>query len=359
MVEAKLKEYDVMNNSKTAGDNNNSESMKSLVTLNKEIKLLKKMIKSMEEGSMKEKTSYQKQLMKKKEEINQLNDDIFKLKTNERNLLSQIKTLTNELALSRRAGRSRDMSKEAASKRGNLTSTRTSRVSSVESLKRRPMPSIPNARGASPMVGRSNSANSLRRPLSASSKHDTDKRAGSTGVRSRSNSRFASPASSYSGSLFNSDDEKSYRSSSLSKRQQLDSATKTRTQRLREMEITKKHNLGGRQSRQPIVRTPSSSSLNRMGYESDSSRRSNGSAKKSSMNTMHHVNSNRVSYQAQVKVLNENTSDEDSRLYKHKNSLASNQKSINEESSRFDRDDELNEIDDKLKSLELLIKNAI
>ncbi len=71
-------------------------------TMQKEIKLLKQMIKNIEEDSLKEKNVHQKQLHKKTKEFNQLIDDLEELRASERNLKHQLRTLQGELAVYRR-----------------------------------------------------------------------------------------------------------------------------------------------------------------------------------------------------------------------------------------------------------------
>jgi coiled-coil domain-containing protein 61 len=71
-------------------------------TMQKEIKLLKQMIKNIEEDSLKDKTNYQKQLHKKTKEINQLIEEIEEVRASERNLKHQLKSLQTELAVYRR-----------------------------------------------------------------------------------------------------------------------------------------------------------------------------------------------------------------------------------------------------------------
>ena len=60
-------------------------------TLQKEVKLLKQMIKSIEEDSLKEKTNWQKQLHKKSREMHQLNEELDELRASERNLRHQVR----------------------------------------------------------------------------------------------------------------------------------------------------------------------------------------------------------------------------------------------------------------------------
>ena len=149
-----------------------SES-KSLSTMSKEIKLLKQMIKTLEESAMKEKNSYQKQLLKKKEEINELNDEVFRLKSNERTLAHQIKAYNNEVTLTSRQ-RSRDHSRDSQYRSG--TARNGSRVSSVESVRRRPLPApaYPSSgaglrsRNNSPSLTRNNNSSSVTRGRSNS-----------------------------------------------------------------------------------------------------------------------------------------------------------------------------------------------
>lgn len=50
------------------------------------------MIKSIEEDSLKEKTTWQKQMQKKIREMQQLNDELDEVRASERNLRHQVKT---------------------------------------------------------------------------------------------------------------------------------------------------------------------------------------------------------------------------------------------------------------------------
>jgi hypothetical protein len=87
-------------------------------TAQKEVKILKQMIKILEDNSFKDKTSFQKQLSKKKEEIDFLKLKLEESKDIERNLRHQLDTIKNELAINRRNNlqrvnqRARSLSKE-------------------------------------------------------------------------------------------------------------------------------------------------------------------------------------------------------------------------------------------------------
>lgn len=56
-----------------------------------EIKVLKQMMKGIEESSIKEKNYFQRQIIKKDEELNTLRYQISQIKANEKSLMSQIK----------------------------------------------------------------------------------------------------------------------------------------------------------------------------------------------------------------------------------------------------------------------------
>lgn len=62
-------------------------------TLQKEVKILKQMIKSIEEDSLKEKTTWQKQMQKKIREMQQINDELDEVRASERNLRHQVKVI--------------------------------------------------------------------------------------------------------------------------------------------------------------------------------------------------------------------------------------------------------------------------
>ena len=66
-----------------------------------EIKILKQIIKTIEEKSTKEKNMLQKQLMKRKQEVEIYKGQITDLKITERNLRNELRTLTNELSIFR------------------------------------------------------------------------------------------------------------------------------------------------------------------------------------------------------------------------------------------------------------------
>ena len=61
-----------------------------------EIKILKQMMKSIEENSTKEKNYFQRQIVKKDEEINLLKYQIDQIKINEKSLMNQIKFSENK-----------------------------------------------------------------------------------------------------------------------------------------------------------------------------------------------------------------------------------------------------------------------
>ncbi len=67
----------------------------------KDIKLLKQIIKTLEEKSMKEKNMFQKQLMKKRQEIDILRGQLSEKKIIETNLKNEIRILSNEIKLHR------------------------------------------------------------------------------------------------------------------------------------------------------------------------------------------------------------------------------------------------------------------
>ena len=71
-------------------------------TMDKEMKILKQMIKNIQEDALKDKSSYQKQIHKKTKEYNLLIEELDELKASERNLKHQVKSLQSELAMHRR-----------------------------------------------------------------------------------------------------------------------------------------------------------------------------------------------------------------------------------------------------------------
>lgn len=358
MAEAKMKA------GKCNEPNEKSTDSKSLVTMSKENKLLKQMIKTLEESAMKEKNSYQKQLLRKKEEINELNDEIFRLKSSERTLSHQIKAYNNEAAFTGSRQRSRDHSRDSlyrsAATGGRTAANSHSRVSSVESVRRRPLPAPPaypssviglRSRNNSPASlnrnsstarGRSNSAG--RRPVSNHTMDLTVKRYSNPTPPSKSLSRGAS---------LNNSSESIHSNRSSRKQPAAFNPTefvKNKALRQREIEASRKQSQKRPQSR---TRTPSSCSLN--GYESD--RMSTNSYRSDRGSTKNQC-------QLIGKILNDDILEYSGRTEKkHFNSLVnnttSNQTGSFNNTSKFDRETELFEIDHKLKSLELLIKNSI
>ena len=83
---------------------NNDEENQNLRGQNnhqKDIKLLKQIIKTLEEKSLKEKNMFQKQLIKKKQEIDILREQLSEKKIIETNLKNEIRILSNEIKLHR------------------------------------------------------------------------------------------------------------------------------------------------------------------------------------------------------------------------------------------------------------------
>ena len=68
----------------------------------KEIRILKNLVKNLEEELMKEKTKHQRSASKRSQEYKQLLADLEDLRASERNLKIRIKSLTNELAIYKR-----------------------------------------------------------------------------------------------------------------------------------------------------------------------------------------------------------------------------------------------------------------
>ncbi len=73
------------------------ETSTTIDSTQKDVKILKQIIKTLEEKSMKEKSIFQKQLQKKKNEIEILKDQLDEQRMVERNLRNEIKHLTSEL----------------------------------------------------------------------------------------------------------------------------------------------------------------------------------------------------------------------------------------------------------------------
>lgn len=73
------------------------ETSTTIDSTQKDVKILKQIIKTLEEKSMKEKNIYQKQIQKKKNEIEILKEQLDEQRMIERNLRNEIKHLTSEL----------------------------------------------------------------------------------------------------------------------------------------------------------------------------------------------------------------------------------------------------------------------
>jgi len=71
----------------------------------KEIRILKKVIRNLEEDIMKERTKHQRYANKKNEEMRALLQELEDLRSSERTLRTRVKSLTNELAVLKRSVR--------------------------------------------------------------------------------------------------------------------------------------------------------------------------------------------------------------------------------------------------------------
>ena len=164
-----------------------------------DIKVLKQMMKSIEESSIKEKNFFQRQIVKKDEEINILKYEINQLRASEKSLMTQLK-ITGESF----KNRSRNSSINDSFKRGNQSVSK--RSASQESGRNRP------ARAESPFFNynyinsKKSSQNSSRKPATnqtnqyrnrgrSNSLDRSTKSINQRGI-SPANSRGISPASS-------------------------------------------------------------------------------------------------------------------------------------------------------------------
>ncbi|CAF0876497.1 unnamed protein product [Brachionus calyciflorus] len=100
--------------------------------LQKETKLLRQMIKTIEEKALKEKNIYQKQLQKKKQEIEILKNELQQSRMSERNLKNEIKCLTNELRVLRQRKPSTSSLKRTSSTESFRSYTRDDSIRSFQ-----------------------------------------------------------------------------------------------------------------------------------------------------------------------------------------------------------------------------------
>ena len=69
------------------------------VNTNKDIRLLKQIIRTLEEKSLKEKNVYQKQVQKKRQEIEVLRDQLNEQRIVETTLRNELRVISNELKI--------------------------------------------------------------------------------------------------------------------------------------------------------------------------------------------------------------------------------------------------------------------
>jgi hypothetical protein len=106
-----------------------------------ETKLLKQIIKTIEEKSLKEKNLLQKQLIKRKQEIDLLKQQLSEVKLSERNLKNELRMMSNEVRMLKRPGNS-------SSKRSSSCESLHRMVVANDSYTRR-QPTLPVSRSSS------------------------------------------------------------------------------------------------------------------------------------------------------------------------------------------------------------------
>ena len=82
-------------------DSQNSMYSDKQDSAHKEVKLLKQMIKMIEEKNLKEKNIYFKKMQQKNKEIETLKAQLEKMRVNERNLKNEIRHLNSQLKINR------------------------------------------------------------------------------------------------------------------------------------------------------------------------------------------------------------------------------------------------------------------
>ncbi len=272
----------------------------------KELNSLKKMIKSIEEDAIKEKTLYQKQLIKKTEEINKLKTQMNKMVEHERNMCNKLKAI-KDLELSAR------------------TSRINSRASSKESVQRIPIPT-PVRTGHKSRLMQNNSKERCTK-AAPSSQH-----------------RFQS----------NSLDRFSRASSSSNRKVSLSPASSTRSKRFDPTEYI----------RQKKTKELNTQQRNRSRNNSSSNNYNNLSSDDCSKASANNQRPRSKQSKKRSNLLENNQHDQD---YLNSSLVLNYQENISQQNrpkltsniNSYNRDEEMREIDAKLKSLHNLIKYSL
>ncbi|RNA38001.1 coiled-coil domain-containing 61-like isoform X3 [Brachionus plicatilis] len=118
---------------KDSDESDTSIDCKTDLKLQKETKLLRQMIKTIEEKALKEKNLFQKQLQKKKQEVEILKNELQESRMNERNYKNEIKCLSNELRVLRQRKPSTSSLKRTSSAESFRSLTRDDSIRSFHS----------------------------------------------------------------------------------------------------------------------------------------------------------------------------------------------------------------------------------
>lgn len=324
----------------------------------KEIKVLKQMIKSIEEESLKEKNMLQKQLQKKTKECSHLIEECEELKASERNLKHQIKSLQSELALYRR---NRVFNSNSSNQFDNTLKNR-SRDSSKE------------------RTFRSNSRDSFRQPSSASSRQRSASREnnnllhqvadGLRKTRSRSNSYDGLRIRSKNPSPANSIRSHGSNGSQSSRpRFNPTEYVKDKNRKLEENELKKKRQLVKTMNSGTLVKTARTPSISSITSALDSDNDSNFSYarnRSSSRNRSKKVYDYDSDYKISTTSSTPNTNLSKTKKNRSSKTLLNDDydslpysgktyDNNSDENDRYSRENEMKELDARLKSLKLFM----
>lgn len=357
-------------------------------TMIKEIRSLKQMIKNIEEDSLKEKTTFQKQLHKKIKENNQLIEELSEIRSSERTLKHQINSLQTELAVYRRnrvfnndstlrsKNNSRESSREASLTRSHKSRTTTvlSRETSLNRQKSDRLGSTGSTRRSS-LRERSLSREREITLLAqvASGLKSNRSRSNSYDRSQRSNNRTKTPSPS------NSIHSNGSSRGGGRKRFNPTEYIKDKNKKLEEIELKKKRNINRNMNENKLLfnsknRTPSVSSIN-SGIDSDNedsimnsyemhSTRRDYKTRNSSKNRK-----NKDNFDSQLKISTPNNTLNSKSIYKNKKQIDFDTTATNNEEDDdysggssdkynfYNREKEIKEIDSRLKSLQLFMKN--
>jgi coiled-coil domain-containing protein 61 len=199
---------------------------KTTTTHQNEVKILKQIIKTIEEKSIKEKNMLQKQLQKKKQECDLLKNHLTDSKLNERNLKNELRTLNHELNLIKR--------QQQQHQRSNSSSSLNQR----RSLSRDSSPSLRQYRPRPPIQPPSATHQSRKTTSNNSNNNINNSRSSSLNRRRNSNASNISPANSLNSITMDSDDAGGSRAGPLSNNQRRFNPTEyVKNKRLKQQEI--------------------------------------------------------------------------------------------------------------------------